>query len=247
MKAWNILLIDNSASMLVNTEAIKIGMKDLIRDQIERDSKDRFTVFTFNDELKKIIDTYNLNYENSKCGPIATKNNTALYDSIGRVYDYILESENDIVTLTVITDGYENSSKIYTLDKLRDIRLNIDKKIKLNVSFICSDEECLRGNKHMLPHVQDFSNSEGDYSLAFRRASRTMSNSRTLSNQISPYCKIDVNFSDLEMEAKPILERQNSYIIYNENRSNVFIQRCQCLKSCMYFVNLLKYKLHYYY
>ena len=49
---WDILIVDKSASMIHNIEDIKKGFNELIKEQTEQESENRFTVIAFNTNRK---------------------------------------------------------------------------------------------------------------------------------------------------------------------------------------------------
>ena len=53
---WDILLLDNSSSMLPNINLVEKGYNNLIEEQIKQGSTNKFTVITFNEEVEIIKD-----------------------------------------------------------------------------------------------------------------------------------------------------------------------------------------------
>lgn len=178
MSNWNILVLDKSASMLSKKQTLIEGYNNLVNEQKEQGSTDKFTVIGFNTEVKTIKDEYFPNVSNMNEVEFCCNGCTALLDAIGMVYNIILDnSDYDNVTITVITDGMENSSKIFTVDTLNDKRQEIDKHYNITFLFIGSDISCLQNNI-MLPHVSQSVNYDGDIARALKTASRTMSSQR---------------------------------------------------------------------
>jgi Mg-chelatase subunit ChlD len=198
MSAWNILLVDASASMSSNVESVNKGIIDLFIDQEE--NKDRFTFLTFNTDVQCVIDAdFNeINSENI-IKNIINHGLTALYDAIGHVYEMVLNDLHEYVNITVITDGNENSSKNHTLSSLKTLREKIDTMCNINVTFICenANESC---------------EVSGDYTEAFRTVSRTMSNVRHPSVASSCILNEDEDEGEVGMSmSEPIIKRQKSY------------------------------------
>ena len=178
MSNWNILVLDKSASMLSKKQTLIEGYNNLVSEQKEQGSKDKFTVLCFNTNVKIIKDEYFPNVSMMNDNEFNCQGCTALLDAIGMVYNIILEnSEYDNITITVITDGLENSSKIFTVDTLNNKRKEIDKHYKITFLFIGSDMNCLQNNV-MLPHVSSSINYDGNIAEAMKTASRTMSSQR---------------------------------------------------------------------
>lgn len=214
MSVWNILLVDASASMSSNTETVNKGIVDLFVEQ--KENKDRFTFLTFNTDINNVIDAdFNeINCENI-LGCIVNQGLTALYDAMGHVYEMVLNECPENVNITVITDGYENSSKTHTLLSLKTLREKIDKMCKINVTFICENKDVLNNNSAIISHANESCEVSGDYSEAFRTVSRTMSSVRHPSAAQS-YISEEVEVSMSE----PIVKRQDSY--YQKKRPRLF-------------------------
>ena len=211
MSSWNIALVDSSASMTSNQNSVNKGIIDLFNDQ--RDNTDRFTFITFNTIVKNIADA---NFNEINCEDIINSilnvGLTALYDAIGHVYKMIIAENFKNVSLTIITDGYENSSKIHTLVSLKNLRETIDEMCNLNVSFICENEHDLKNNSAIISHANESCEVSGDYVEAFRNISRSMSYSRPPSvNQIYSIGNENENENENESMSEPIVKRQNSY------------------------------------
>jgi hypothetical protein len=210
MKAWDILIIDKSSSMTPNRKLIQIGYAKLIDEQIEQKSENRFTLIGFNTEVKLIKDEYFPEVSDLKDNDFFTSGCTALLDAVGVAYNLIKDDDECTnITITIITDGMENSSKEYTYKSLDDLRkeLNVSKKIKM--VFIGTDCSCIKQNS--ISNQADFAiNCSGDFALAMRTASRTMSSTRD--NSIENELKIQSqnSFND---ETDTSLKRQTSFIV----------------------------------
>tara|TARA_B100000767_G_C19692627_1_gene504702 strand:+ start:152 stop:799 length:648 start_codon:yes stop_codon:yes gene_type:complete len=205
MSTWNILLVDASASMSSNVDSVNKGIVDLFIEQ--KENKDRFTFLTFNTSVQCVIDTdFNeINCENViNC--IVNQGLTALYDAVGHVYEMILNGCPDNVTVVIITDGNENSSKTHTLASLKTLRETIDKMCNINVTFICENENVLDNNSAIISHANESFEVSGDYVRAFRMVSGTMSGIRHPSVYTN-YVSEENNGSDTE----PIVKRQKTY------------------------------------
>ena len=162
MKKWNILVLDLSASMTYNKSMLVKGYNTLINDQKTQGSRDKFTVIGFNTETKIIKNEFFPDVSSISNEDFVTQGCTALLDTVGYVYDIILDnSEYDDIIITVITDGMENSSKIYTYDMLNQKRKEIDKHYNIEFLFIGSDISCLQKNV-VLSHVSQSINYDGE-------------------------------------------------------------------------------------
>ena len=180
MENWNILVIDRSGSMIPNIKKIKDGFDNLVLEQKNNGSINKFTLVGFNSGVEIIRDEKFPDVSYIKHSELIFSGTTALLDAIGNVYDMIYYNENvknkkyKTVTITIITDGFENSSKFYTIEELDEKKKLIDEKITLIILFIGTDYDCIRKNVINLHITQSF-NCEGDIPSAFRMASKTMS------------------------------------------------------------------------
>jgi len=184
MANWDILLLDKSASMTRNKKDIINGFNELINEQKKEESENLFTVLTFNHEVEFFKEDKFQNFKIIDNDDITTEGTTALYDAIGNAYDMILENKKYTkITLTIITDGLENSSKFYTIDKLDDKKKQIDQNYTIKMVFIGTDTSCI-SEENVTLHASHRVQCEGDIHRALRIASRTMSSHRTDSEYI---------------------------------------------------------------
>jgi len=178
MSGWDILVLDRSASMIHNINQIKVGFTDMVKEQKEQGSTNRFTVVGFNTDIEIMRDESFPDVSDLSKHEIYTRGMTSLLDAIGTVYDMILEnSESNDVIITVITDGLENASKKYTFDALDAKKKELDQNNNIRLVFIGADIDCLKNNV-LLPHVSQSVNVNGNMLQAMRTASRTMSSQR---------------------------------------------------------------------
>lgn len=194
MIGWDILIIDNSASMSLNKKDIVEGFNNLLSQQQKENSTNLFTVISFNDTVElfkegKFTDISEIDYDE-----IITKGKTALFDAVGEVYDMILDDyymyKN--ITLTVITDGKENSSEKYTIQKLNEKKKLIDEKqFTFKMVFIGADISCITESE-LNTHSSQNVDCSGDIKEALKVASETMSSSRE-GSQYTPEGIVDIN------------------------------------------------------
>ena len=99
------------------------------------DQKQLMTFVTFSDKYgkpyRKRFDLADIStvesYQLSEYQPGGT---TPLYDTMGETLSELekVATENDIVLVTIITDGYENSSREYDAEKIRTLVKRLDEK-----------------------------------------------------------------------------------------------------------------------
>ena len=184
MSNWDILVLDKSASMFKNKKDLIDGFNNLVLEQRAEKSTNLLTIITFNNRVEVLKEETFPNVSKIEDSDIITKGSTALLDAVGKVYDMILNNDNYTnITLTIITDGQENSSKNYTIDNLNDMKKLIDEKYTLNMIFIGADISCVTENE-VNAHASQSVDCSGNIQNALRIASRTMSSSRDGSQYI---------------------------------------------------------------
>tara|TARA_Y100000389_G_C17470792_1_gene530527 strand:- start:7571 stop:8281 length:711 start_codon:yes stop_codon:yes gene_type:complete len=209
---WDILVVDKSASMIHNIEDIKKGFNELIKEQTEQESKNRFTVIAFNTDVEIISDDIFTKTPDVIDKLTNVKGLTALLDAIGKAYSLILkQTEIKDITLTVITDGQENSSRHYTIYELDDLKKDIDKDYNLNMTFIGADKDCLYGNPISL-HANLSVSCEGNLLGAMRTASSSMSSQRD-GTDYTPEGVVNITSLDINYKCTvktPIMKRSSN-------------------------------------
>ena len=184
MSNWDILVLDKSASMFKNKKDLIDGFNNLVLEQQAEKSTNLLTVITFNNRVEVFKEETFPNVSKIEDSDIITKGSTALLDAVGKVYDMILNNDNYTnITLTIITDGQENSSKNYSIDNLNDMKKLIDEKYTLNMIFIGADISCVTENE-VNAHASQSVDCSGNIQNALRIASRTMSSGRVGSQYI---------------------------------------------------------------
>ena len=143
---------------------------------------------------------------------------TALLDAIGKAYSLILK-QTDIkdITLTVITDGQENSSKHYTISELDKLKKDIDKDYNLKMTFIGADKDCLYGNPIAL-HAHVSLSCEGNLLGAMRTASSSMSSQREGTDYI-PEGIVDISQNKVSSTDKSHLLMKRSMTLSSDDAS----------------------------
>ena len=215
---WDILIVDKSASMIHNIEDIKKGFNELIKEQTEQESENRFTVIAFNTNVEILSDDIFVNTLDVIDELTNVKGLTALLDAIGKAYSLILK-QTDIkdITLTVITDGQENSSKHYTISELDKLKKDIDKDYNLKMTFIGADKDCLYGNPIAL-HAHVSLSCEGNLLGAMRTASSSMSSQREGTDYI-PEGIVDISQNKVSSTDKSPLLMKRSMTLSNDDAS----------------------------
>lgn len=139
------LLIDRSGSMTTIKDDMEGGIKTFLEDQHDAPGETEIAVAYFSNGFE-------LDYP---IGPLSEDSvveirpggTTALNDAVGRFITYIGEEladrdEDDrpgIVIINIVTDGLENSSRFWTLEKVRELILQ--QRTVYNWEFIFTGEE----------------------------------------------------------------------------------------------------------
>ena len=139
-RVLNLIILDESGSMNGLEKVSVDGVNETIQtikssyEQLP-EQKQLMTFVTFSDKYGKpyrkrfeladisTVETYQL----SDYRPGGT---TPLYDTMGDTLTELekVATENDIVLVTIITDGYENSSREYDAEKIRELVKRLDEK-----------------------------------------------------------------------------------------------------------------------
>lgn len=126
-RIFNLIILDESGSMeyikRAAVDSINESLQSIRRAQRNYEEQEHFVTFvTFNDDMKTLFECTPIDMVND----IAMKDYnpsccTALYDAMGSSLKRLRKrvSGQDKVLVTVVTDGYENSSREY---RARDIK-----------------------------------------------------------------------------------------------------------------------------
>lgn len=141
-----VFVIDESGSMYPSTKDVVEGYNKVIDEQKKvKDGKCTVSLFKFGTEVSKVYvgkeldDIKELEYN---AGGL-----TAMNDGIGTAIDEVGKWLNDTkeedrpsqVLVAIITDGYENNSKDYTLEKVRDMIKHQEEKYSWKFMYMGCD------------------------------------------------------------------------------------------------------------
>jgi len=137
------LIVDRSGSMWNVASQTKDSVKEFIVSQKGHEGTAALKVVQFDDQYEVVHDFVDLKTvdENKFAEQYTPRGMTALLDAIGRTtleLSQKLESMDEAqrpkrVMVAVITDGYENASKEFTVDKIKSM---IEEKEKLGWDFM---------------------------------------------------------------------------------------------------------------
>ena len=139
-RVLNLIILDESGSMYGLEEVCVEGVNHTIRtirESYEKlpEQKQLLTFITFSSigesDFRTRFDQADISsvqdYKVSDCRPMG---GTPLYDAMGTALTKLeqVATEKDIVLVTVITDGHENSSRKYNAEKIRNLIARLDEK-----------------------------------------------------------------------------------------------------------------------
>ena len=115
-----VFILDRSGSMCGSEEDTIGGFNSYIKKN--KNNNYKITTVLFDDKYEILYEGVNIKdvkKQNKK--EYYTRGSTALLDAIGRSINYMDEKESKKALFIITTDGYENSSKEYTKDKIRKL------------------------------------------------------------------------------------------------------------------------------
>lgn len=125
------LVVDRSGSMESIASDVRGSVKQFIGDQKKESGRASLTVAQFDDKYELVYDFKDIKEvdEEKFAGAYSPRGSTALLDAIGRTtlamqsrLDAMPEAERPKrVVMAVITDGYENASREFTIDKIKEL------------------------------------------------------------------------------------------------------------------------------
>ena len=157
-KVFNLLVVDESGSMSCIRRQALTGMNETLETVIQMqkqhpDFEQRVTLLTFDSQHCKF------HYDNtpaSQVHQLSEKDyqpcaSTPLYDAIGRgiAKVHAVCGEEDSVLVTIITDGWENSSMEYNLPMIQNLIEKL-KKQGWKFTFIGTDNLDVEGMAHSM-------------------------------------------------------------------------------------------------
>ena len=152
-KVFNLIIVDESGSMYTIEREAFSGMNETLQTikavaQENQELEQRVTLITFDSHHTRF------HYDNAegnavvplKEGDYRPGGCTPLYDAIGMGISKVnaLVGENDSVLVTIITDGYENSSHEYNLTMVKNLIEKL-KKQRWTFTFIGTDDLDVEG------------------------------------------------------------------------------------------------------
>jgi hypothetical protein len=202
------ILLDKSSSMSGSAEKTRNAINEFILGQKTTSGDCNISLYTFsaNDRfdkewLKTVWEGLNIKEINELSKESYRPNgNTALYDATGEIIErtgarFAKLSENqrpEKVLFVIMTDGEENSSRQYTLSKLKEMINHQENKYSWNFLFLGADFNTEDQTKELgLDDSRSYNFSKNDLVKSFKGLSRGVSAYRTMSGNN----KLGKNFS----------------------------------------------------
>ena len=115
-----VFILDRSGSMCGSEEDTIGGFNSYIKKN--KNNNYKITTVLFDNEYELLYEGVNIkDVKKLTNKEYYTRGSTALLDAIGRSINYMDEKESKKALFIITTDGYENSSKEYTKDKIRKL------------------------------------------------------------------------------------------------------------------------------
>jgi uncharacterized protein with von Willebrand factor type A (vWA) domain len=114
-----IIVLDKSGSMNALCNEPIQAMNNFILEQKRLNENGRITLYPFSSNVRKVIDNQPLS-SFAHYSDYRPCDRTALYDAIGRAITEKQATQKHVgVVLVIITDGADNSSRLFNRDKVR--------------------------------------------------------------------------------------------------------------------------------
>lgn len=188
MKKTEIMcVIDKSGSMEPVLEDTINGFNDFLKKQKETNLNDKvnFTLILFDAKYHVLYNGININEvpsltkEEYKTGGM-----TALYDAIGIGIDILLDriDENSNVVFATLTDGFENQSKEYNQEFIKN-KIKEKEEDGWNFIFLAANQDAIMTGIRQFGLTDDksfsYEHDKEGVEMAFNNISNAVSNTRT--------------------------------------------------------------------
>jgi uncharacterized protein YegL len=140
-----IVVLDESGSMsTMGNEPIQ-AMNALIKKQQEQAEDSKFSLYTFNEEIRKVYVDVPLS-EMKDYTSYSPAGMTALFDCIGEAIDDKMKTDRKMNTvLIIITDGQDNSSKKFKIDEIKEKTKTQQEKYNWQILFLAANQDAFAG------------------------------------------------------------------------------------------------------
>ena len=178
-----VFILDKSGSMSGSEENTISSFNEYLQREKNNNFSTNITTILFSDNYSFLHKSMNIKEVN----PISSKDYyvggcTALYDAIGNGINYIDSNHSDKVLFIIITDGYENASREFNKEKIKEMI----KSRKYEFIYIGADiDSYSAGNTIGISNdnIANYVKDEAGTSLLFKgisRASKSMMNEESM-------------------------------------------------------------------
>ena len=203
------LIVDRSGSMSgIESDTIG-GINSFINKQKNTEGEASFSLILFDDVIETVYDFTDIKHVKDIDSKIYfPRNSTALLDAIGitaykigkRLSDMKEEDRPEKVTIAVITDGQENTSKQYKKQQIQDMIKHQEQVYNWDFNFISADLNALKDAQEQYGFCSG--------KTAFYSKDCSSATFSSLSDKTSRYrsCSVasnsvDANFTSVELSA----------------------------------------------
>ncbi|MBR3362894.1 MAG: VWA domain-containing protein [Bacilli bacterium] len=117
-----VFILDKSGSMSGSEENTITSFNEYLEKEKKNKFETRITTVLFSDEYKYLYKQKNVKEVNKLTSKeYFVGGCTALYDALGNAINYIDSKKTDKVMFIIITDGYENASREFNKDKIKEM------------------------------------------------------------------------------------------------------------------------------
>jgi len=162
------------------TDAVNSFVEEQAKDQKDSD----VWVYTFSTKLKLIKQSMLKDWK--KLDVLVPSGMTALFDALGDVISTITEKNG---VLLLITDGKDNSSETYSLEKVKEMMKTLRQEKAWNIITLGANPEAMTESKSLgIKNVVNFEqNTPGNLTRLTRDISRGLSSHLTQNGNVSNY------------------------------------------------------------
>ena len=226
-----VAIIDRSGSMSGKEDDTIDGINSTF--EVLKEDKDtniKVSIKLFDNEEKMLIRSLDL----EKVRPLERKQyvprgQTALLDAIGNSLNYFMEKKlNDVnayncCTMYVVTDGYENCSKIYDSENIKSLIANAEENFNIKILYLGANQDAiLEASKYGIDSSQALNYSEDHENVLSAYRSAASAARRHSSGLDSGFTNIERNMSQPETNNNnnnnnrnlriPVVKRQRTEI-----------------------------------
>ena len=222
-----VAIIDRSGSMTGKEDDTIGGINstfDVLKESNNTNIKVSIKLFDHQEEM--LIRSLNLeDVRPIKRTQYVPRGQTALLDAIGNTLNYFMEKKLDntnayhCCTVYVVTDGYENCSKIYNSENIKNLISNAEKNFNIKILYLAANQDAiLEASKFGIDSSQALNYDENHDNVLSAYRSAASAASRHSSGNMPAFTKVERMMSQPETSANnddntnnlkiPIIKRQ---------------------------------------